>query len=401
MSNTNTISVRIASKTRNFETCGDSSYYYSSQLISNLALLKAVSRLGQQLSWPSKNKSLAGAAQTKGNLGTQGSVFLAKANQSSLLSRVGPLINLKALPGKEWLSANLKLLSKLENSRQFFNSKAIGLLPARIGPPPVVSGSNATSPQRIRDFGSPVEKSVRTGGSLYGLAKFGGSKFYKQERDGLINKLVQKNLSSGKESRISKAKGSLEGFFAPTGIESISAYNSVYGTPNFNRFSGLPFYLTALLMVCTSGYAGQKNDTCDLPAIPIRQALRLKRVALRSSLVVAPIIGGAVQMTEGAEDSTALVKLTSSSGLGLVSKKPKCYLSRSPKKTALNFFFRLPAGFSTGETGWPFGSYPGAAPPADDANQVYIWPFLNERANQVPKAQRGPSLKTYASIRWS
>nr|AOC61565.1 hypothetical protein [Gloeotilopsis planctonica] len=126
MSNISSQSLRIASKTRCFETSGDSSYYYSNQLLSNLAFLKIASTLGQQISWPSKPP--LSAPPTK-----QGSSFLAKANSKNTSSRLEPQINLNGTPGKEWLSANEKLVDKLRQSQQFFHSKAFGLLAKTLG----------------------------------------------------------------------------------------------------------------------------------------------------------------------------------------------------------------------------------------------------------------------------
>jgi hypothetical protein len=126
MSNTSPISLRIASKTRCFETSGDSSYYYSNQLISNLAFLKIASSLGQQFSWPSKPPTPTPPLK-------QGSLFLAKANLKHSNLRLEPLINLKATPGKEWISANFKLVEKLTKSQQFFHCKALGLLAKTLG----------------------------------------------------------------------------------------------------------------------------------------------------------------------------------------------------------------------------------------------------------------------------
>nr|AOC61526.1 putative LAGLIDADG homing endonuclease [Rhexinema sarcinoideum] len=126
MSNTSPISLRIASKTRCFETSGDSSYYYSNQLLSNLAFLKIASILGQQLSWPSTPPALTPSFK-------QGSTFLAKASLKHSNLRLEPHINLKATPGNEWLSANFKLVEKLTKSQQFFHCKALGLLAKTLG----------------------------------------------------------------------------------------------------------------------------------------------------------------------------------------------------------------------------------------------------------------------------
>lgn len=120
------ISLRIASKTRCFETSGDSSYYYSSQLLSNLAYLKIASTLGQQFAWPSKQDP--SMPQVK-----QGSVFLAKAKTNFKTSHLKPHLNLNVTPGKMWLSANVKLVEKLTNSQQFFHSKTMGLLAKTLG----------------------------------------------------------------------------------------------------------------------------------------------------------------------------------------------------------------------------------------------------------------------------
>ena len=128
MSKVSPISIRIASGTRHFETTGDSSYFYSSNLVTNLSFLKAIKKLGQQLGWPVK-----GADKYK-QPKQDNDDFLAKANKSIIGLRIEHLVmNFQSTPCKQWVSANKKMIDKLTTCQEFFYSKAIGFLAKSLG----------------------------------------------------------------------------------------------------------------------------------------------------------------------------------------------------------------------------------------------------------------------------
>jgi hypothetical protein len=349
MSSISPISVRIASKTRFFETTGGSSYYYSSQLLNNMALLKAVTKLGQQLGWPSK------VMDNQKPKAKQGSAFLAKASQSAANSRMEPLINLKATPGKEWISANSKLVEKLTTSQQFFNSKAIGFLAKGLGRSGKFDSAFFFTVKQSSPIGSDKTKNLLKEDSwftsfnyLAQLAKYCNSKYYKQPLNRYTPRGPQTSYKAAKQS-------------SPEGSHKTSITNLLRKESKqaFKTPVGLSFYLTAL------GLVGHSQ-------------------ILRTSLVIAPIISGSLQSNLLLADHREIIKTASSNGIGLISTSPKCYISRSSKDTVLNFFFKIPAKLAEKR-----------ANNRPQYQQVYILADLQG----LRKSQK--RLKpAYASVRW-
>nr|YP_025754.1 hypothetical protein PsakpMp05 [Tupiella akineta]AAQ18714.1 hypothetical protein [Tupiella akineta] len=360
MSSISPINVRIASKTRFFETTGDSSYYYSSQLISNMALLKAVTKLGQQLGWPSK--ALENAPKTK-----QGSAFLAKASQPVVNSRMEPLINLKATPAREWISANLKLVDKLTTSQQFFNSKAIGFLAKGLGQ----SGKFDSILQQKHSIDSVKTKQLLKKDSwftsfnyLAQLAKYCKSKHYKQP---LSRYSTSYKAASG---RLGGKPPSISRKVFNTSLPKISITNLLRKESRqaFKTPTGLSFYLTAL------GLIGHSQ-------------------VLKTSLVIAPIISGSLRSNLLLADHKEIVKTASSNGIGLVSTSPKCYISRSTKETFLNFFSKIPAKLAEKKINKRLAF--ALSRKEKEYQQVYI--LADIQGLQKPQKRLKP---TYASVRW-
>lgn len=384
MSNISPIGIRIASQTRYFETTGDSSYYYSSQLVTNLSFLKAIKKLGQQLGWPTKIID-RGPPKKQNN-----ATFLAKAKQSVLGSRTGHFANLKSTPCKEWVSANHKVIEKLATSRQFFDSKAIGFLAKSLGyvadwrsgcnvahDSNLVNGASVkTEPINLEKgpaFKSRGEQAYKKNlGSCFAsngdpftsfaelaqLARYSNSKFFMhspeaplgQIRSGTFSKKA--NRPAGKRNQ---EQSSLGGLFQRG--QGRLRYRRIDSKQAFKTPASLSFYLTTL------GLIGH----CQV---------------LRSSLAITPIIKGSLQSNLLLANHSGIIKLASSGGLGLVATAPKCYISRSYKETVLNLFFKIPAKAT-----------------ALGTNQTFVLGDLRSPAKEHRKNLR---LKTTsASVRWS
>jgi hypothetical protein len=329
MSSISPISIRLASKTRYFESSGDSAYYYSNQLISNLALLKTITKLGQQLSWP------IAADKRK----TKRSVALPKINLSVAGSRVPYLINMKSAPAREWFSANKELVGRLSTSQQFFNSKAIGLLAKTLARSNKFNASNLPHflylPQKKAECSeqeTPQSSKPATADSWFtcfqSLSKL-GLKYSDSKHKGYTLYPAKARLSQQQAPRYafnkqySKAptfsKGGAnikESILNPK--KSIIFKRRKDSKQAFKTPDGLPFYLTAL------GLVGH----CQI---------------IRSSLAIAPIISGSFQSNLLLANHAKVIKISSSNGLDLVSAKPKCYIGRNNKNTVLNLFFKIPA----------------------------------------------------------
>lgn len=93
------IALRIACNTRHYDCSGISSYYYSNQLLANLALIQNVKTLGQQLVFPMTDH---------------------KPNDSQLA------ILPSLFPVNTLLNSRISWQLKLKNHKPFFNSKSIG-----------------------------------------------------------------------------------------------------------------------------------------------------------------------------------------------------------------------------------------------------------------------------------
>ena len=179
MSNASPINLRISARTRFFDTTGHSSYYYSSLLVSNLALFKAVGQLGQVLGWPSSSSTKI----------KRGSSFLEKA-KLLVQSKRDKEINLAAGPLKTQFYADQKFGQLL--TKRFWNSKALW--------PTIPFYRNLNNPSIILGPENPKQDPHVYG--LLGLVKYVKHSPY----DPLVN--VSKNLSA--------AASQPRGGYAPT-----------------------------------------------------------------------------------------------------------------------------------------------------------------------------------------
>ena len=96
-----------------------------------------------------------------------------------------------------------------------------------------------------------------------------------------------------------------------------------------------------------------KKNGGSLPVYLSLLGLVGKSQALGSSLTVIPRISGSFQshLILGPRAWKNGLKVTTSTGLGLVSTSPKCYIRRSTKTTSLEIFFKSPGETSSGRIG--------------------------------------------------
>ena len=340
MSSTSPISLRIASKTCYFKSSGDSSYYYSNQLITNLALLKTIAKLGPQLGWP--------IGPDKKTTTKIPSATLAKANRDFVGSRIKHIIDMKSGPGRIWIASNKKLVEKLSTSQQFFNSKAIGLLAKTLGrsnrfkcfnlPELWRKSSHQGDHHEIsklshefshRELNAPIVTSFN---SLLELARYTGSPYkVNKSKAHLTTKLTKYGVTlpigdcvtRGLLRYETKMKKPTKQFPYPFMAAKQPANNEshwqrekakcVFKTPD-----GLPFYLTSLAMIGHSQ-------------------------VLRSSLIVAPIVSGGLQSNLLIANHDKMIKISTGNGLNMADRCPKCYVGLSNKDMVINVFLKIPA----------------------------------------------------------
>jgi len=412
MSNTSPISVRIASGTRHPETSGSSNYFYSSQLVANLALQKAVSLLGQQISW-------ASMVSDKKPIVKQGSQFLAKSTQSIKGSRMESLISLKSTPGKLWLSANGRLIEKLSTSRQFFSSKAIGLLAKGLGRSrrfvtdyqldrltkatqtkshghlPLKQQSSFLAEWRPKGYYSPkgatrfAQQDSQARGDEFGRLPTRGANERTWPVDWPNSSLVtiktlnelfpidQSNLppkslaadfwltsfnyfqylGPDRSSRFGYGKTRSRGSLAFT-----SDLLRKDAKQAFKTASGLPFYLTAL------GLIGHGQVLRSSLAIENRNLSR----SLQSSRLSVP------------KSTNRSMRVSATGGTGLVSTSPRCFISHGHKSVMLNLFLRIPAKLPDRQA-------------ANPMHQVFISADLQGPLNSPLQKRKK---RSYASVRW-
>lgn len=341
----NPISLRIAAKTRNFETCGESSYYYSSQLIDNLALLLAVDKLGQQLGWPSKQKTKNMEKDT-----TFGSVLLSKAGKSKALINTGkgdassPVIDLKSTPGKQWALANTKLVQKLGSSQIFFSSKALS-----------TGLGSAFDCWNLGGFFISNQNLLETTLFHHNL---NGSSLFGKQAEKIRNPIVVRtpvgttikptiiesdsqlsdNFANVKQSKV-KEKAPFE-----EDKLSFTSFDYVAQLAKFGRKTTLTLHQDSKTINRTNLHVDNnyKSELINLPFYLTCLRLIGHPQVLRSSLALAPIIISS-NNSNLIRDTFGIIKSSSPwSGLGLTSNRPKCYISRSHKETALNIFLKMP-----------------------------------------------------------
>lgn len=341
----NPISLRIAAKTRNFETCGESSYYYSSQLIDNLALLLAVDKLGQQLGWPSKQKTKNMEKDT-----TFGSVLLSKAGKSKALINTGkgdassPVIDLKSTPGKQWALANTKLVQKLGSSQIFFSSKALS-----------TGLGSAFDCWNLGGFFISNQNLLET--TLFHHKKNGSSRenrprwvLGKQKKAEKIRNPIVVRTPGPIKPTIIESDSQLSDSFAKVFPQSkasfeedklsFTSFDYVAQLAKFGRKTTLTLHQDSKTI--NRIHVDNKSELINLPFYLTCLRLIGHPQVLRSSLALAPIIISS-NNSNLIRDTFGIIKSSSPwSGLGLTSNRPKCYISRSHKETALNIFLKMP-----------------------------------------------------------
>ena len=403
MSKASPISVRIASRTRCFETAGDSSYYYSSQLLTNISFLKSLSQLGQQLGWVTKSNE----AQS---LQKQANSDLSRINldlKSLPKKSVEYSISLKGGPGKKWTSANNCLVKRLSTSQQFFNSKAIGFLSKSM-----VGLQSFNSHYLFSKGASPEKKPVWTDcfSTLAQLARFSPARVYKKARseDYILNKAtLQRKVELLK--RVESLQPIYSGYFQRSLVNVRNAYEERYPENKTNPKKTINF-----------SFLNQNNDQSGflrrlrrdsklvfktptgLPLFLSTLALASHHQVLRNSLAIVPIVAGSLQSDLLLSNHKEVVKASSSSGIGQVSSNPGVYITRSIKNTVLSLFLRIPSPLmasldkysSVSETDEKLNWRRSRKTPL---NHIFIIGDLGIEKKRKSARFRG----TYSSIRWS